>query len=429
MAYPYNPKIAPAIGNGLGGLPQKAVAVASSVTASKKSYPLKLTPVGSSVTRTSTGGSFNGRVIFLTEGIALFAYAFSGAYYLMAVKYDSTGTISFSSPLTHSGYITDPILNFNGAAIFKSNVLGQLNKVTSDGTTVSLSQLVLIPTSGTLTSGGTYSNLGQLNAFSSSDQQPACLDENGNLVILYKTMVSSTLYVTVFVINSAGTIITSKNIIDNSILGDGATYEIRKTKVGYIIVGSFLNYTTSSHCFWNVTSNFVATQLNRPTAYYKGDNNTPIRAVLFITDDVALVNIRWPDGFTNGWGVLRDSNGNCIGRTTNQYLTVENFFPFTQRTYDVENKLYYVSPSRVSLSNAANSTFGTSSVFSEGGIAYNTNGEAAVYYPQLVASITTESEANGVDSVSSGYMSKGYWLSVWFVGTINVVRAKLYKES
>ena len=30
MAYPYNPKIAPAIGNGLGGFPQKAAAVASS---------------------------------------------------------------------------------------------------------------------------------------------------------------------------------------------------------------------------------------------------------------------------------------------------------------------------------------------------------------------------------------------------------------
>jgi hypothetical protein len=431
MTYPYNPKIAPAIGNGLGGFPQKAVAVASSVTASKKSYPLKLTPVGSIVSRTSTGGSFNGRVIFLTEGIALFAYAFSGAYYLMAVKYDSTGTISFSSPLTHSGYITEPLCNLNGAAIFRSNTLGQLNKVTSDGATVSLSQLVLIPTSGTLTAGGSYTSLAQVNGFISSDQQPVCFDENGNLVILYRVTISGVFYLTAFVIDSNGTIVTSKTIISlptsGSIIYD-TPFEIRKTKVGYILVASRLSTNLSIQCFWNVTSNFVATQLNRPADYNRGDGSVPNQTTLFMTDDIAMVYTRWDTAFANGWGLLRDSNGNCIGQATNAYVSLSSF-PFIRISYDMENKLHYVGQSlRFPVAGTDQSYLGTRSVFSEDGICYNQDALGASFYPKLVASIT-EFEVNGVASISFGYMSKGYWLSVWFVQSINVVRAKLYKES
>jgi hypothetical protein len=307
MTYPYNPKIAPTIGNGLGGFPQKAAGVSSSVTASTKSYPLKLTPVGSSVTRTSTGGNFNGRVIFLTEGIALFAYAFSSAYYLMAIKYGSTGAISFSSPLTHSGYITDPLCNFNGAAIFGSNTLGQLNKVTSNGTTVSLSQLVLIPTSGTLTAGGSYTTLTKVNGFISSDQQPVCFDENGNLVILYRVTISGVFYLTAFVIDVNGTIVTSKTIISLPTTGSiqyDTTFEIRKTKVGYILVSSQLNTNLCIQCFFNVTSNFVATQLNRPADFSRGDGSVPNKTTLFMTDDVAMVYTRWDTAYAQGWGII-----------------------------------------------------------------------------------------------------------------------------
>jgi hypothetical protein len=432
MTYPYNPKIAPTIGNGLGGFPQKAAGVSSSVTASTKSYPLKLTPVGSSVTRTSTGGNFNGRVIFLTEGIALFAYAFSSAYYLMAIKYGSTGAISFSSPLTHSGYITDPLCNFNGAAIFGSNTLGQLNKVTSNGTTVSLSQLVLIPTSGTLTAGGSYTTLTKVNGFISSDQQPVCFDENGNLVILYRVTISGVFYLTAFVIDVNGTIVTSKTIISLPTTGSiqyDTTFEIRKTKVGYILVSSQLNTNLCIQCFFNVTSNFVATQLNRPADFSRGDGSVPNKTTLFMTDDVAMVYTRWDTAYAQGWGLLRDSNGNCIGQTTNEYATMASF-PFVQQSYDIENKLYYSGQSlRFPLAEANNSLLGIASVFSEDGICYNQGALAATFYPNLVTSIITESEVNGVSTVSIGYMSKGYWLSVWFVQTINVVRAKLYKES
>jgi hypothetical protein len=130
-----------------------------------------------------------------------------------------------------------------------------------------------------------------------------------------------------------------------------------------------------------------------------------------------------------GGGLLRDSNGNCIGQTTNEYATMASF-PFVQQSYDIENKLYYSGQSlRFPLAEANNSLLGIASVFSEDGICYNQGALAATFYPNLVTSIITESEVNGVSTVSIGYMSKGYWLSVWFVQTINVVRAKLYKES
>lgn len=428
MAYPYNPKIAPAIGNGLGGLPQKAVAVASSVTASKKSYPLKLTPVGNTISNSSFRYA-----MFLTplsDGVALCQVRDTNSVYLTAITYNSdSGAISFSTPLNLGAlHIGNPIATFNQGQIYSSQT-GVFRIATFNGTTVSLSAFCTIPTSGTLTAGGTYTSISN-NYDVMVSTYPKCFDENGNLVILLTCQIAGASNLCAFVIDSLGTIILSKVILNiNGI--NPRRFNIRKTKAGYLLIGVNWGSNNNENRIWNLDSAFLATAINSPSVY-NYNNTAANRSNIYINDDVIMINTVWDNDNANiAWAVRRDVLGNAISRTQNTFQTFNNntSYPITTNLQpDISEDLWYTSASLVTLtdySSSYNAAFGAYKLN-----ALSTSGEdlSFAFRPTLVATIQSEFNPNGNGFDSMVYLGNGLWMGGWTVSTLNICKVKLYKE-
>lgn len=193
MAYPYGTQGAPVVGNGLGGLPRRAVAAAAAAT----SQPV-YTFSQYAAKETNTSLTNYGQCLYF--GDSNIYWVMYGSDNGLKVTFDRvTGTITATqqSIVPAAGYISPAIFDINISSTFIcSSSTGRT--ATRSGDTITLGWIV--PQSGTLTIGGA--------AYSVSDfTVRAMLDGSG--YVAYSKDSSATSYLNVWVFDSALTLLRS----------------------------------------------------------------------------------------------------------------------------------------------------------------------------------------------------------------------------
>jgi hypothetical protein len=208
MAYPYNPKIAPAIGNGLGGFPQKASGVSSlsGAVATTNYYPISpkaiaLSPSNASGTKHINRSNY-GIKCWIKNGnsvAVIFVQYESGGYYLYFSTINATTGYYISRNLNLSysgfadaqecnnalGYLTTFNFTLNGdtSTIYGITNRGIVRVMYDGGTSVNA---YLFPNtynySGTTTKGVIVAYTGALLKATPSNAYPILIDSSsGNI--------------------------------------------------------------------------------------------------------------------------------------------------------------------------------------------------------------------------------------------------------
>jgi hypothetical protein len=156
MAYPYNPKIAPAIGNGLGGFPQKTAAVSSSTAAVVSTVGAdKKFRIGNLSSYTFDGGGSSSFSVynnhtFITNNAFYFRGGNSNNYWYRAT-FDATEVTNVSGV---GGIIMDPTAKISdgvyaGVSYISANTQLFAYKYLIDDTTFNKTQVFAISNTGT----------------------------------------------------------------------------------------------------------------------------------------------------------------------------------------------------------------------------------------------------------------------------------------
>ena len=161
MAYPYGPQTSPAVGNGLGGLPQRQVVTVPTVNnqdiyATKK---VRLVKVGTQVSVSSTTSLLTNAGAPIPMGFGQFAISRLSTS-IAVVDYSSAGISQVRSNATVSGRGLDNAVfrGSNGVGFWYRPSTSQLYRVTASGASSTANSLVA--TVSTLAASGTITNSG-----------------------------------------------------------------------------------------------------------------------------------------------------------------------------------------------------------------------------------------------------------------------------
>lgn len=175
MPYPYGTQNAPVVGNGLGGLPRRAVATAAVAATTNPITFSKLTSGSTSIYRSMSGGGYFGGFVVFNNKILMIQKFNNGSgdlYYSSVTFLNEDGTINGSttnyamhssaySAFTYSSgnwqpsvfHIIDDttFLSISGQTVYRLTL-------NSDGSIASGSQFT-VPSTGTYVNGGSWSSL------------------------------------------------------------------------------------------------------------------------------------------------------------------------------------------------------------------------------------------------------------------------------
>jgi hypothetical protein len=431
---------APVVGNGLGGLPRRATTVSVAAVPQRK-YPLALQAVGSPISKSNVGiRNFYGVVV--PAGKNLCIQLASDVYpatnpFTFGMSYDPilgmTGFASNSSTVSEPSAYMMP-QSFSDGIIYNTSTIGEIYIGRTNGTTTAATQLVSIPSSGTFNDGSSYSSLTELYQMPSNSYKiPVCFDPSGNLVLLYLTTVSSVNYISAFIINSGGTVISKQKLfaVDgaNRFSSTDTIYMVVKSGSGLIVAASRITSGNSRLALWNVSAN-LSTVSEYYSASYSSmpDGSNPNYNIFYISSTAAML-MALSSTYAAVWGGAIDSNG-AVSVTNNvdaQFPTRASF-PFLNgiNYFDANNYTYRGVTLKIQIGATGQGSYNTASIYDVASV----TGDGAIASPgiNLVASAATGSSPSGINGpVKLGYMGNGLWAATYSDNSATLY-AQLYKE-
>lgn len=435
MPYPYGTQGAPTVGNGLGGLPRRAITVAATA-AVRRTSPIKLQAVGGVISKTTaTTPNIRSMPYNVSSGTGIIMHDESG-YSFSGFKFDKTGMLGWAS-VTSSKSATDKCCPISGMLLNFENAT-DLYKVTTNGTTTTRESFYTFPTNGNFTDGTGYTSIGSVSGITGNGLRN-CLDNDGNYVILRTaTLVSSGVtWLCAFTFSPTSGYVGGYKLFaldgSSTILNSTTKFEIRKSKKNLIIAGK---YNTSSTYFglWTVSPTYTVASSTLPSGISQPDGNAPNSGVFFLSDSCALIQSTSYTGYVYQYGALLDSDGAKVnyyggGGYGSSYY---NDIPYVAyEHYDDTFSIYCTAGANKRNVGAISDPayFGVSRVFSGSGVVSDNTYAMAVSANQMLTAAWTPQEMTGVNGVVLGYMGDGYWALVWDVNpSPYYIRAQLYKE-
>lgn len=289
MPYPYGTQNAPAVGNGLGGLPRRAVAAAA---AAATSYPKALVPVGDPVL-VNTNSNYTNYPLnmggMIGSDIAVINYApYNGSNYVQHLAAISVGPSGAALIGTRNTSITDNTYGIglepnscfsSGSEIYwvRANAL---RKCTISGSTVTYTEVTttLIPSTGTLTVGSfAYNSIyiptsTDLKQYDGSNEWVYDMGD-GTAIVIRFCFISSQYVPCAFLINGSGTIIKSMKVGGNlfSNLSSSRFFTIFKTGATQLTIYAVGMYTGT----WYTTASNFDIAAGTATVVSTGSTSSP----------------------------------------------------------------------------------------------------------------------------------------------------------
>ena len=427
MPYPYGTQGAPAVGNGLGGLPRRAATTA--VASTRRTGPIKLQTVGSAISKNlGAMAVYVYNVCKLSNGKGIATHPNYGA---SGFTYNKDGMIGWATEVAAASTAVQGTWPFAGGMIAWEST-SNLSLYVTNGTTTSKSTLVSIPASGTLDNAATYSNLSNVYGMTHSSIQPGCFDADGNFVAIKIGQVNGgSWWALAFIISPAGSIIGKKNlfILD----GTGARntngyFTIRKSGSGFIVAACYAS-APSYFGVWNVASDYTVTTITYTISMTMYGGSQPQYFGFFLDSSAFLFIAENGDGYTSGYSAKLNSNGAVISNSSsalNNYPYGSDHVYGGYQNYDNANNLY-IKGYGPKFRNGNNDAAYFDKVRVISGSSLLSSDDITVYAENVVTAGFPPIEMTGTSGSSMYYLNDGYWALCW--GNNNGdLKAQLLKE-
>lgn len=223
MSYPYGMKGAPAVGGGLGGLPRRRDSAAAADQSGISGVGLTLlgTPKSLGTDISSVGCLLN--VSGTKTGILRYEVTGPTKYEIGFAWSESDLTLTSASVESTESYWL-PGVSLNGLLYWMADATVPTLKSTAvNGASLSKSTVATLPASGTLTIGGdSYTLLSGFERIlqsgnpsaATNKHYPLCVNDSGNIVIVAKATIASVVWLVMFEITTAGSVVRSKKILN-----------------------------------------------------------------------------------------------------------------------------------------------------------------------------------------------------------------------
>jgi hypothetical protein len=402
MTYPYGTKGAPVVGNGLGGLPRRAVATAAAVAAGPRLFER----IGDAVTTTTSVGNPGlpvlwGRIIGDSPGKMFFKNARlffdpntggnSAVYIISGAQYSDSGVISslsesqFGTNITPSSWSELSFFNSWSAdtsAYYYNRQDNNIVRISAPSTSLSRTTVksTAIPLSGTTTVSSASYTIYDANTSriigDNTTNTPVHTQAlpGGNVLIIRSAIISNHIWLVGFVFDSAFNIVRSFPI---TAINNQQSSAINRIMLVLPVTGSTDLFSVFSIC-GNGTS---AQVLSRSATFNWTDgavssvsvtltsaisNSNWLGGATYIHTDSALI-VTFNDASTSTRRVVFPINNDfSVVNDATQVMSIVNSSSFTImpnfRTYDPQNRDYYstgVNPSLLEplITAAGNSLF------------------------------------------------------------------------